>query len=173
VFLFTHLKESRLLKSPPFGITVLSNYVHFLCLLTPSFALDFFTLTQDIIKLCSNIRSYHFIRTYKNVMETSCRHLQIKTYLTIQIIKGNAEWSWLKKWRENSDLFWKETFSCPSFDVNRLEKGHWTGEVLADKWVPVFPVFNRPLVLWKKYFVFMKRTYSSRYSFVACNSRYA
>ncbi len=47
---------------------------------------------------------------------------------------------------------------------------HWRGEVSADKWVPVFPVFNWSLVLWKKYFVFLKTTYSSRYSFVACNS---
>jgi len=44
---------------------------------------------------------------------------------------------------------------------------HWTLEVSADKWVPVFLVFNWPLVLWKKYFVFIKMTYSSRYSFVA------
>ncbi len=43
----------------------------------------------------------------------------------------------------------------------------------ADKWVPIFPVFNWPLVLWKKHFVFLKTTYSSRYSFIACNSRYA
>jgi len=50
---------------------------------------------------------------------------------------------------------------------------HWTGEVSADEWVPVFPVFNWPLVLWKKYFVFIKTTYSSRYSFVAGNSRYS
>ncbi len=35
------------------------------------------------------------------------------------------------------------------------------------KWVPSFLVFNRPLVLWKKYFVFLKTTYSSRYSFVS------
>jgi len=53
---------------------------------------------------------------------------------------------------------------------------YWTGEVSADEWVPVFPVFPVfywPLVLWKIYFVFIKMTYSSRYSFVACNSWYA
>jgi len=50
---------------------------------------------------------------------------------------------------------------------------HWTGEVSADEWLPVFPVFNWPLVLWKKYFVFIKMTYSRRYAFAACNSRYA
>jgi len=50
---------------------------------------------------------------------------------------------------------------------------HWIGEVSADKWVPNFPVFIWPLVLWKNYFVFIKMTYSSRYSFVAFNSWYA
>jgi len=49
---------------------------------------------------------------------------------------------------------------------------HWTGEVSADKWVPILPAFYWPLVFWKKYFVFIKTTYSSRYSFIACNSRY-
>jgi len=39
---------------------------------------------------------------------------------------------------------------------------HLTGEVSADEWVPVFPVFNWPLVLWKIYFVLIKMTYSSR-----------
>jgi len=46
---------------------------------------------------------------------------------------------------------------------------HWTGEVSADKWISVFPVFNWPLV---KIFN-LKKTYASRYSFLACNSRYA
>ncbi len=36
-----------------------------------------------------------------------------------------------------------------------------------------FLIFFWPLVLWIKYFVFIKMTFSSRYSFVACNSRYA
>jgi len=57
-----------------------------------------------------------------------------------------------------------------SWVATHFAREHWTGEVLADEWVPIFPVLNRPLVLWKKYFVFIKTTYSSRYSFVACNS---
>ncbi len=40
----------------------------------------------------------------------------------------------------------------------------------ADEWVPVFPVFNWPLVWWKKYFVFIKTTYSSGYSFAYVNT---
>jgi len=56
------------------------------------------------------------------------------------------------------------------FSNYSLVREHWTGEVVADEWVPVF---NWPLVLWKKYFVFIKMTYSSRYSFVACNSLYS
>jgi len=40
---------------------------------------------------------------------------------------------------------------------------HWAGEVSADKLVHVFPISNWTLVKWKKYFVFIKMTYSSRY----------
>ena len=50
---------------------------------------------------------------------------------------------------------------------------HWTGEVSAYDWVPVFPVFNRLLVFWKNKFVLIKTTHSSGNSFVACNARYA
>jgi len=74
-------------------------------------------------------------------------------------------------------IFWcnlfTSSFNIYFIDVFGQTREHWTGEVSADKWVPVFPVFNRPLVLWNKYFVFIKTTYSSRYSFIACNSRYA
>jgi len=53
--------------------------------------------------------------------------------------------------------------SCGFFNVSDVvDREHWTWEVSADKWVPVFT-----------YFVFIKMTYSSRYSFIACNSRYA
>jgi len=52
-----------------------------------------------------------------------------------------------------------------SFDFKTMTREHWKGEMSADEWVPVFPVFNWPLVLWKKYFVIIKMTYSSRYSF--------
>ncbi len=73
-----------------------------------------------------------------------------------------------------SFIFWKFVFNTYyNWLFETIIREHWTGEVPADKRVPVFPVFNWPLVLWKKYFVFIKTTYSSRYSFVACNSRYA
>ncbi len=38
------------------------------------------------------------------------------------------------------------------YDFRHEPREHWKGEVLADEWVPVFPAFNRPLVLWKKVF---------------------
>jgi len=81
----------------------------------------------------------------------------------------SAERSWVKyfaKWRLKVPLAIEKLQSSSG-------REHWTLKVSADKWVPVFLVFNWPLVLWKKYFVFIKTTYSSRYSFVACNSRYA
>ena len=59
------------------------------------------------------------------------------------------------------------------FQVVSFYREHWKGEVLAYKWIPVFPVFNWLLVLWKKYLVLKEPTSSSRYSFVACNSLYA
>jgi len=61
----------------------------------------------------------------------------------------------------------KHGFECSHLFLVQTRE-HWTGEVSADEWVPVFPVFNWPLVLRKKYFVYLKMTYSSRYSFVAC-----
>ena len=50
---------------------------------------------------------------------------------------------------------------------------HWTGEESAEEWVPIFPVFNLLLVLCKNFCVFKETTYSSRFSFVACNSQNA
>ncbi len=40
------------------------------------------------------------------------------------------------------------------FIAENIIREHRTGEVSAYKWVPVFPVFNWPLVLWKKIFCF-------------------
>jgi len=50
-----------------------------------------------------------------------------------------------------------------------FSREHWTGKVLADKWITIFPVLNWPLALWKKIFCFITTSYSSRCSFVACN----
>jgi len=55
----------------------------------------------------------------------------------------------------------------------RNTREHWTGEVSADEWVSVFPVVLLADDIMKKKFVFIKMTYSSRYSFVAWDSRYA
>jgi len=113
-------------------------------------------------------------------------------YFPTSLFQISLVWCDAKRRKNIFDLFWTffpggtSSGSCANgFGVccvcklpNEREKytvcrEHWTGEVSADEWVPVFPVFNWPLVLWKKYFVLIKTAYSSRYSFVACNSWYA
>jgi len=40
--------------------------------------------------------------------------------------------------------------------TSALSREHWSGEVLADKWVSIFPVYNWPLLLWKNILSFKK-----------------
>jgi len=52
-------------------------------------------------------------------------------------------------------MYWGRRKRREKGNVNQpLNQG--TGEVSAGEWVPVFPVFNQPLVLWKKIFCLFK-----------------
>jgi len=52
--------------------------------------------------------------------------------------------------------------------LDALCREHWTREMVANNWIPIFPVD-----IMKKNFVLKETTHSSRYSNVACNFRYA
>jgi len=43
------------------------------------------------------------------------------------------------------------------FYLKSLSRDHWKGEVSADEWVPVFPVFLLAIGIMKKNVVFIKR----------------
>jgi len=118
------------------------------------------------LQFCSILSNYFLTLCQKSNVKFSFQAFKFVT-LDICII-----FCQVNKHFYNSIQF--EMKSKKTFNENLgANREHWTGEVSADERVPVFPVFNWPLVLWKKYFVLIKRTYSSRYSFVACNSRYA
>jgi len=41
--------------------------------------------------------------------------------------------------------------------TNLLTREHWTGEVLADKWVPVFPLYNWPFMYYEENILFLQK----------------
>ncbi len=51
--------------------------------------------------------------------------------------------------REKKSFYCFSSRDTVNFVLVTLFREHWTGEVSADEWVPIFPVYNWPLVLWK------------------------
>ena len=119
------------------------------------------------------------------LFEWKCHHNNFILNVTtnIQLIKDSLSASWLSLYLGplhvgSLILFFgycgeglDDTSISTMFKSHCRTREHWTGEVSEHEWVPIFPVFNQLLVIWKKYYVFEEMTLSSGYSCIACNNQ--